>query len=262
MSSTNTPSSASPHAKLVRDRIPEIIRAQEGREPSVRALTADYEYLEHLLHKVTEEAAEITTASTDLELASELADLYEVLDTIIKLKGLDPAEIADHQAKKRADRGAFDQRLLLETGAPPLPPAIKVGCEAYIVRDGQVLLGLRHKVKAGAGTWALPGGHMQPFERADEAVVREVQEETGITVTPADATFLAFTDGPTPENHSHYLHLTFRVDIGDAEPVVAEPDACSEWRWFPEDHLPDNLFFAHIDILKTIKTGRPYKAAK
>jgi ADP-ribose pyrophosphatase YjhB (NUDIX family)/predicted house-cleaning noncanonical NTP pyrophosphatase (MazG superfamily) len=222
----------------------------------------DYEYLEHLLHKVTEEAAEITAASTDLELAAEIGDLYEVLAAVIKLKGLDPAAIAAHQTKKRADRGGFEQRLLLETGTPPLPPPIKVGCEAYIVRDGQVLLGLRHKVKAGAGMWALPGGHMQPFERADATVIREVKEETGITVSPADVTFLAFVDGPNPEAPSHYLHATFRVDIGAAEPIVAEPDACSEWRWFPEDNLPDNLFSPHADIIATIRTGHPYRPAQ
>lgn len=53
---------------------------------------------------------------------------------------------------------------------------IKIGCEAYITRKGKLLLGLR-KNTFGAGTWALPGGHLEFLERADECLSRELKEE-------------------------------------------------------------------------------------
>ena len=52
-----------------------------------------------------------------------------------------------------------------------------------IIRDdvGQVLL-----IRRGdGGGWSLPGGVMEPGERLDQCLVREVQEETGLDVEPA-----------------------------------------------------------------------------
>lgn len=51
---------------------------------------------------------------------------------------------------------------------------------AAIFRDGQVLLVERGKPPR-SGVWSLPGGKVEPGERAIEAARREVMEETGIT---------------------------------------------------------------------------------
>jgi len=135
---------------------------------------------------------------------------------------------------------------------------IKVGCEAYIVRDGKLLLGRRKNV-FGHGTWALPGGHLEPLERADECIAREIHEELGITIAPATAQLVAVTDGLYPERDAHYIHLTFRVDIGPQEPKLAEPDRCSEWRWCDPAALPIPLFAPHAAILATIASGHTYR---
>jgi 8-oxo-dGTP pyrophosphatase MutT (NUDIX family) len=54
---------------------------------------------------------------------------------------------------------------------------------AACIRDpqGRILLQRRSD---GADLWGFPGGAMDPGERADEAVVREVHEETGLQVEP------------------------------------------------------------------------------
>ena len=49
-----------------------------------------------------------------------------------------------------------------------------------LVRDGRVLLG-RHTYGAGRGNLILPGGYLEEGETAEEAAVREVLEETGVT---------------------------------------------------------------------------------
>ena len=67
------------HNKLIRDRIPEIIR-QAGREYEIQTMsTADYH--QALLDKLIEEAIEAAQAHSD-NLMEELADIYEVIDTI------------------------------------------------------------------------------------------------------------------------------------------------------------------------------------
>jgi 8-oxo-dGTP diphosphatase len=134
---------------------------------------------------------------------------------------------------------------------------IKIGCEAYIERKGVLLLGKRGNVY-GKGTWALPGGHVEYMERADATLIRELNEEMGITVTPRDLVLLAVTDDLTPDTGTHYLHLTFRVDIGDQQPALCEPEACGEWRWFPLNQLPEALFPPHQKIFATIASGDHY----
>ncbi len=57
---------------------------------------------------------------------------------------------------------------------------------ALLLRDGRVLLGLRalHK-RLAPGRWDLPGGHVEPGETPEQALWRELAEETGIG-PPAD----------------------------------------------------------------------------
>ena len=128
---------------------------------------------------------------------------------------------------------------------------IEVGVEAYIVRSGRLLLGKRKNVY-GAGTWALPGGRVEFMERSADAVVREISEELGITISSGQVEMLAVTDDPQPEIHAHHLHLTFKVDIGHHEPKLAEPEACEEWRWFPLSQLPEPLFPPHTRIFANL----------
>ncbi len=64
-----------------------------------------------------------------------------------------------------------------------MPPSrVQVGVSAMVVRDGRLLLVLRARGVA-AGTWSIPGGHLEPGERITEAIAREVAEETGLDAT-------------------------------------------------------------------------------
>lgn len=93
--------------KLVRDKIPEIIRAQ-GETPFTRVLEAE-EYKRLLDKKLDEELAEYREAH-DLE---ELADILEVLYALCKADGHTEAELHALRDKKRAARGGFDERIYL-----------------------------------------------------------------------------------------------------------------------------------------------------
>ena len=56
-----------------------------------------------------------------------------------------------------------------------------VAC-ALIDTDGRVLIAQRPPGKALAGLWEFPGGKMEINERPEDALIRELQEELGITV--------------------------------------------------------------------------------
>ena len=100
------------YPKLVRDLIPQIIKNEDDRDVPVRVLN-DEEFEKYLRQKVVEEATELKHADSDHNLAEEVADVRELLDTIQKLKGITEEQIKAVQDQKRAKRGGFDKRLLM-----------------------------------------------------------------------------------------------------------------------------------------------------
>jgi 8-oxo-dGTP diphosphatase len=65
--------------------------------------------------------------------------------------------------------------------------------------DGRVLLAQRPEGKALAGLWEFPGGKLEPGERPEAALVRELSEELGIEVDENDLTPFAFASFSYPD---------------------------------------------------------------
>lgn len=96
--------------KLVRDNIPAILDSQGIRFEAVTMADADYR--QALRQKLIEEAQEAAEAS-EHHLITELADLYEVIDTLMQVYGINKHEVLNSQTIKRLERGGFEQRLRL-----------------------------------------------------------------------------------------------------------------------------------------------------
>lgn len=96
--------------KLVRDRIPEII-AGSGKTCEMATLSFD-EFERALLEKLIEEAREAQQAD-DEYLKTELADLSEVMDALLALKGISRDALRAEQRRRRKERGGFKKRLKL-----------------------------------------------------------------------------------------------------------------------------------------------------
>ena len=97
--------------KLVRDRIPEIL-AQAGYTYETTTMD-EQEYQQALREKLVEEALEAVTASEIQQLITELADLYEVIDTLMSDNNIDPDTVRAEQEWRRQERGGFAQRIRL-----------------------------------------------------------------------------------------------------------------------------------------------------
>ena len=97
--------------KLVRDRIPEIIESQGG-SCQCRVLAKD-EYMQALKAKLVEEAQELLDTDDREGLLRELADVMEVVDSLLKATGLTISALREEQRRKREDRGGFERRLSL-----------------------------------------------------------------------------------------------------------------------------------------------------
>ncbi len=72
---------------------------------------------------------------------------------------------------------------------------------ALIDADDRVLIAQRPEGKALAGLWEFPGGKIDAGERPEEALIRELREELGITVKEACLAPLTFASYAYPEFH-------------------------------------------------------------
>jgi len=100
-------------SKLVRDLIPDVIPHDRTHLYRFKEVSED-EYGRLLKQKLVEEVHEFLEA----ENVEELADIYEVIDALIKLKQFDKEQILQVQQKKRKKRGGFEKRLLMENVLP------------------------------------------------------------------------------------------------------------------------------------------------
>ncbi|NMB45074.1 MAG: nucleoside triphosphate pyrophosphohydrolase [Firmicutes bacterium] len=97
--------------KLVRDRIPEIIK-NEGKRLTITTLE-ESEYLAQLDRKLQEELAEYLASRDIQSQVEELADILEVVYAIAEAKGVTVQELEEVRRKKAEKKGAFKDKVFL-----------------------------------------------------------------------------------------------------------------------------------------------------
>lgn len=101
------------YPKLVRDRIPEKIKNDKGKEPPTRILSNDKEFLEYLAKKLLEEGSELGYSLTHGNFTEEMADVFEIITAMLKVKNLSIENIIAVQKEKREKNGGFEKRILV-----------------------------------------------------------------------------------------------------------------------------------------------------
>ncbi len=105
------------------------------------------------------------------------------------------------------------------------------------VQDGKILLSRRYQTGFEDGNYSLPAGHTEPGETFTQALIREIDEEIGITLAPDNVVV------------SHVMHRKFgreNIDVfftaknWTGIPENKEPEKCDDLAWFPVDNLPNN----------------------
>ena len=105
-----------------------------------------------------------------------------------------------------------------------------LGVGALILGEGRVLLVERGKEPL-AGYWSLPGGVVETGERLEDALIREVWEETGLHVT-ADSIATVFErimPDATGACEYHYVLVDFYCTVTGGEPRPGDDSARVEW---------------------------------
>ncbi len=135
------------------------------------------------------------------------------------------------------------------TSRPPVAHAA-AGVGAVLVGPRGLLLG-RHR----RGTVELPGGTVEPGESLEEAVVRELAEETGLHADPADVRLL----GMLLDRADGVVRITFGalVTRWRGEPADQPGERVGDWKWWPLDALPPGLFECSAQILTAWRPDLP-----
>ncbi len=131
-----------------------------------------------------------------------------------------------------------------------------VTVNAIVVKDNKILLGKRGTYKGKpmleSGKWALIGGFMDRDENLEQAIRREILEETGWTIT--DLQLLRIKDNPDrPAEDRQNVEFVFIAQAAESEDMHDEE--VSRLQWFALDGLPakDTIAFDHADELELYK---------
>lgn len=124
-----------------------------------------------------------------------------------------------------------------------------VAVDVFIYKDNQILLGKRKDSFIKDPTFAPPGGHLENGETLRKCALREVKEETGLSVELEDVVTIH-------ENNTygkHYVIICFKAKWVNGEPKVLEPDQYYFWKWYGLDNLPKPLFANNFLTIKNIE---------
>lgn len=119
----------------------------------------------------------------------------------------------------------------------------KVAVLAFIVQNEKVLL-VKRGVDPGMGKWACPAGFVEYDEGPEDAVMREVQEETGLA-TAVSALLEVFPK--TDDGGAADIVIAYRMQITGGSLKAA--DDAEEVGWFGRDELPELVFYPSLTLV-------------
>ena len=130
-------------------------------------------------------------------------------------------------------------------------PRPMLTADCVVVRHRAEVLLVKRGNEPYKGCWALPGGFMEMDETIEHCAVRELQEETGITVGEESLKLIDVYSTPGRDPRGRTVTAAYRVDMADDVQPQAGDDA-AEVRWWPLEALPP-LAFDHDEIITAAK---------
>lgn len=128
-------------------------------------------------------------------------------------------------------------------GAPaPISTTVRVGVGVLVQSPDcnclSVLFG-RRKGSHGAGTYALPGGHLEVGESWEACAIREVKEETNLDVENLHMSHVVNSPNMGGDPSKHYVTIFMHAVVAATSAPLTnmEPHKCEGWEWMPWDDI-------------------------
>ena len=114
---------------------------------------------------------------------------------------------------------------------------------SYLIlkKDGEILLGRRINTGYYDGWYTVPAGHVEPGELPLESLLREAQEEIGISFEKKDAQLVHTMYRTRHDETGDRADYFFVVERWSGEVKNMEPNKCDDLGWFTLNDLPKNM---------------------
>lgn len=127
-----------------------------------------------------------------------------------------------------------------------------------LIFDGDRILLIERGREPLKGQWSLPGGGVETGERLEDALIREVREETGLHVESKEVAVIFERIIPDPEGKTeyHYLLIDFLCKVTGGTLCAGDDSSCAAW--FSMDELPNlSLTEGTLDVIRRVKAHGP-----
>jgi 8-oxo-dGTP diphosphatase len=120
---------------------------------------------------------------------------------------------------------------------------------AIIPYPGNQILLIKRNTRPFVGYWALPGGRMDPGETIEQTIIREVKEETGLTVVIESVLGEYVERGVKEDINYEYYPTCFVVKVVGGE-LHKQDSEIQQIQLFNLNALPKPLAFEHEQMIK------------
>lgn len=127
----------------------------------------------------------------------------------------------------------------------PVPSVVGIS-----FNDKKEILLVKRGVEPDIGSWCLPGGFIEMGETSEQAVKRELLEETGVNVNPGE---IITVDTTIDGFYGDVVVIAYKIEIRKGQDFIPGDDAL-EVQYYPKEKLPKLTFRSHEQIIDTAYT--------
>jgi 8-oxo-dGTP diphosphatase len=128
-------------------------------------------------------------------------------------------------------------------------PMVTVDAAVFAVAEGGIkLLLIKRKNEPFKGKWAIPGGFIGIDEELDDAVARELAEETGLTGVKLEQ--MRTFGKPSRDPRGRQITVVYMGIITEGLDRIRAGDDAEQTQWFDINALPPNMAFDHDEVTK------------
>ena len=108
--------------------------------------------------------------------------------------------------------------------------------------EGKILIGKR--IGSHAPFYSIPGGNLEIGESFEQAAIREIKEETNLTIKKPQVIAVTNNLETYEKERLHYISVILYTDTATGKLRIVEPEKCEEWIWCDPKNLPQPHFDA------------------
>lgn len=127
----------------------------------------------------------------------------------------------------------------------------RVGVTVFLFNEKNEILFGKRKGSHGAGTYAVPGGHLDFGETFEKCAVRELFEETDLKMNEEDFFFITVTNNVFEDRH--YVDIALIARIPEGQKIInVEPEKNEGWFWVDYNNIPEEILNNLFPVTKNI----------